>query len=195
VGGRAVFLDRDGVLVPDVHLPTRPEQLPLLPGVPRALAALADAGFTLVVVTNQPVVARGLLSEDELAGLHDELAARIRASSGVEVAGFYVCPHHPRADLPAYRLACTCRKPQPGLLVRAARELDVAPAQSFMVGDRPSDVAAGRRAGCRTIQVRTGRHADPPIETAEPWDPETAQPDHSCDDLPAATAWILESAT
>lgn len=191
MGDRAVFLDRDGVLVRDVHLATRPEQLELLPGVPGALATLTGAGFRLVVVTNQTVVARGLLSEDGLARLHDELAARIRARSGVELAGFYVCPHHPRADLPAYRLACSCRKPGPGLVERAARELDLVLAESFLVGDRPSDVAAGRRAGCRTVQVRTGRHGEPPIETAEPFDPELATPDHGCEDLPAAAAWIV----
>lgn len=187
---RAVFLDRDGVLVEDIHLLADPDDLRLLPGVPQALARLAAAGFRLVLVTNQPVIARGLATEETVHRIHDHLAGRIRAAHGPALEAIYFCPHHPRATLPAYRGPCDCRKPAPGMLLRAAREHALDLAASYLVGDRLSDIVAGARAGCRTIQVRTGRHADPPIESGEPLAPDVV-PDHCCADLTAAADWIL----
>ena len=179
----AVFLDRDGVLVEDVHLATQAEDLRLCRGVEEALAGLRELGLMLVVVTNQTVVARGLIAEEELEQLHKSL--------GLGVDGWYVCPHHPSADLARYRVACQCRKPRPGLVMRAARELELDLARSFMVGDRPSDVEAGRRAGCRTIQVLSGAHGEPPIESPDDFDP-ALPADHVCSDLAAAARWIRE---
>jgi len=190
---RAVFLDRDGVLVEDVDLLVRPEQLRVLPGVPAALAALAGARFALVVVSNQTVVARGLASEQEVAAVNDELARRLVAAGAPPLDGAFVCPHHPNATVAAYRLDCECRKPRPGLLVRAADELGLDLAASYLVGDRPSDVAAGALAGCTTVLVRSGRHEEPPIESTLALDAPPV-PDHACDDLPAAARWILARA-
>jgi D-glycero-D-manno-heptose 1,7-bisphosphate phosphatase len=186
---RAVLLDRDGVLVADGGLLTDAGELRLLPGVPAALARLAAAGWRLAVVTNQPVVARGLIDEDGLAAIHRHLTGLIIAAGGPQLDGIFACPHHPEATLPAYRQACVCRKPRPGLLLAAARELDLDLAASWMVGDRPSDIAAGRAAGCRTIQVETGKHNETPIR-GDGYQAGT-EPEHRCADLAAAAALIL----
>lgn len=187
---RAVFLDRDGVLVEDVGPVSRADQLRLVPGVPESLRRLRAAGFRLFVATNQSVIARGTITEDRLAAIHEALS-RLLAETGAPVPdGYCVCPHHPNATLEAYRVICDCRKPAPGLILRAAREHGLDPAASFMVGDRLTDILAGARAGCRTILVHTGRHEDPPIETAEGPLPDIT-PDHVARDLPAASDWIL----
>jgi len=186
---RAVFLDRDGVLIEDVDLLVSAGRIRVLPGVPEALALLKDAGYLLLVVSNQTVVARGLADEDAVLRLQQEVAARLAAAGAPALDGFYFCPHHPKATLPAYRVRCECRKPQPGLLVQAAAEHGVDLSASYMVGDRPTDLLAGERAGCRSIWVETGQHAAAPIETQEPLAP--PRPDHVCPGLLQAARWIL----
>lgn len=186
-----IFLDRDGVLIEDIDLLTRPSELRVLPGVPLALVRLKQAGFCLVVVSNQAVVARGLVKEDEVRQINQALARLVITADGPVLDGYYFCPHHPKATLPAYRTNCDCRKPQPGMLLRAARELDLDLSASFMVGDRITDIIAGARAGCRTILVQTGKHGKPPIETTEPLDV-SVKPDHICSSLSEAADWILQ---
>jgi len=185
-----VFLDRDGVLVEDVDLLTRADQLRVLPGVPAAMKALHKAGFQLVVVSNQPVVARGLITEREVKSIHHELAKQLAAAGSPTVEQFYFCPHHPKATLPAYRVNCDCRKPKPGLFLRAAQELSINLNASFAIGDRITDIMAGAKAGCRTVLVQTGKHLEKPIETSEPLDMKI-RPNHICADLSAAAEWIL----
>lgn len=186
---RAVFLDRDGVLIEDVDLLTESTRIRILPGVPEALARLKAAGFALLVVSNQTVVARGLLDEAQVLALHIEVEARLAASGAPPLDGFYFCPHHPKATLACYRCDCECRKPRPGLLLQAAREHGIDLASSFLVGDRPSDILAGAAAGCRTLWVETGQHQAPPIETIDA--PAVPRPDFICADLRAGTRWIL----
>ena len=189
----AVFLDRDGVLVEDVDLLTNEADFRLLPGVTAALTRLHAAGLPLVVVSNQPIVARGLATEADVVTLHKFLQTLLVQAGAPPPDGWYFCPHHPRANIPAYRLKCECRKPQPGMLLHAARELGLDLPASFMVGDRITDIIAGARAGCRTILVQTGMHSQPPIETAEPLDV-SVQPDFICAGLPTAAEWILSQA-
>ncbi len=186
----AVFLDRDGVLVEDVDLITRVEQFRILDGVPQALRRLQHAQFRVFVVSNQSVVARGLAAEKDVQALNVRLQELLEGAGGPHLDAWYFCPHHPRATVPAYRVNCDCRKPKPGLLLRAAREHDLDLAASFAVGDRITDIIAGSRAGCRTVLIQTGKHLDPPIETSEPLDV-SIQPDYTCADLEAATRWIL----
>ena len=153
----AVFLDRDGTL--NRELPgalTQPEQLELLPGALAGAERLAQSGFALVLITNQSAIARGWLDFGQLARVHAELARRM-AAAGAPLAGLYVCPHHPDAGVPPYRRACACRKPAPGLLRRAARELGLDLAASWLVGDAERDLAAGDELGLRSILVRTGK--------------------------------------
>jgi D-glycero-D-manno-heptose 1,7-bisphosphate phosphatase len=183
----AIFFDRDGVIVEDVDAVLRPEQLVLMPGAAEAAKRAAANGRAVVVITNQPVVARGLIDEDGIRGVHDALAALIRAEGGT-IDAFYFCPHHPNATLPSYRVACDCRKPRPGLLTRAANDLDLDLAASVMVGDRLSDVTAGARAGCKTVLVTTGKHLAAPIESPDPSD---AKPDFVAVDVTAAVEWAL----
>lgn len=186
----AVFLDRDGVLVEDRDLLVHPAQIRLLDGVPQALTRLREAGFRLVVVTNQPVVARGLITEQELATIHARMQELLQAAGSPALDAIYYCPHHPEATLPAYRQACQCRKPRTGMLTRAAEEHGIDLAASFLAGDRITDVAAGFRAGCRTVLVKSPQTAAPPIVTAGPLD-DVRGPDFECESLAAAADWIV----
>jgi D-glycero-D-manno-heptose 1,7-bisphosphate phosphatase len=145
----AVFLDRDGTLTLECGYVTRPDQLRLLPGAAQAVIALRAAGFACIVVTNQSAVGRGLMTEADLADVHDELHRQMRAE-GAALDGLYYCPAERDVDHPE-------RKPAPGMLIRAARDLGIDLAQSWMVGDSARDVLAGRAAGCRgCILVRSG---------------------------------------
>lgn len=186
---RAIFLDRDGVLVRDVGPLTSAADIALTPGVAMALAELSRAGFLLLVVSNQTVVARGLLNEASVNELQQQVEARILAAGGPKLDGFYFCPHHPQATRTELRTDCTCRKPAPGLLLLAAAEHDVVLAESFMLGDRTSDVLAGLRAGCTTIQLSTGAHLAPPIQVTGGF--EARAPHHWAANLPEAAALVL----
>lgn len=188
----AIFLDRDGVLIRDVHLLTNPDDIRIMEGIPPALRSLKEAGFRLIVISNQTVVARGLATEQEVYAIHARVECLLEQAGAPRLDGFYFCPHHPNATLPAYRVACECRKPRPGLLLRAAREHDLNLGASIVVGDRITDIIAGARAGCRTVLVQTGEHEAPPIETVEPLD-ESIQPDYTCANLGEAVRWILET--
>jgi len=152
---RAVFLDKDGTLIEDVPYNVDPELIRLAPGVVEGLRALHHAGYQLVVITNQSGVARGYFGEEALAAVKRRLRELLDAH-GVPLAGFYYCPHHPDGVVPGYALACACRKPEPGLVLLAAREQGLDLSQSWFVGDILNDVEAGRRAGCRTILVDNG---------------------------------------
>jgi D-glycero-D-manno-heptose 1,7-bisphosphate phosphatase len=148
----AVFLDRDGTLTLPRHYPSRPEHLVLRPDVVPVLRALRSKGWLLVVVTNQSGVARGYFTAAELDLMHADLRARL-AAAGAPLDGVYHCPHHPDGAVAELAIRCPCRKPEPGLLARAATDLGIDLGASWMVGDAASDVEAGRRAGCRTVLV------------------------------------------
>ena len=185
---RAVFLDRDGVLVADDGCIASMTDVRILPGVPAALRRLGQAGFLRVVVTNQSVVARGLATPETVEGIHAWLAAELERLGG-SVDGFFYCPHHPEATLPNWRVACECRKPRPGLILRAARELGIDCSSSFVIGDRGTDIAAGRAAGCTTVLLTTGRHLDPPI--VADLDGMDCTPHRTCRDLEEAALMII----
>jgi len=190
-GRAAVFLDEDGLLIEDRGLLIAAAEIRILEGVPRALTRLKAAGFWLVVVSNKAVVARGLITEREVDALHAELGRLLEQAGAPGLDAIYFCPHHPDADLPAYRVLCECRKPRPGLLLRAAQQHQLSLSASFMVGDRMTDVAAGVRAGCRTVLVQGPQSQAPAIVTAEPL--EDAQPDFTCTSLSEAVDWILKA--
>ncbi len=186
----AVFLDRDGVLVEDRGLLIDAAELHILPGVPSALRRLKESGFRLIVVSNQTVVARGMITPEGVEAIHAQLLPLLEEAGAPRLDAIYFCPHHPNADLPEYRIVCDCRKPQPGILLRAAEEHHLDLSASFMVGDRMTDVAAGAAAGCRTVLLKRPEDETPPETTAEP--PEGwRQPDCVCPDLSAAVDWIL----
>ncbi len=148
----AVFLDKDGTLVENVPYNADPAKIRLVAGAGEALRAMQEAGYRIFVVSNQSGVARGYFPETALGGVLKRLREML-AGQGVELAGFYYCPHHPQGH-------CACRKPQPGLILRAAAEHEVDLGKSWLVGDILDDVEAGRRAGCRTILVDNGNETE-----------------------------------
>jgi len=151
---RAAFLDRDGVLTREKGYVTSPGQVELLPGAAEGLAALRRAGWVTVVITNQSALGRGLFDEAVLAEIHATLAGKLAsADPDARWDALKYCPHHPTEALPPYRLACACRKPKPGMILEAARELDLDLASSWMVGDAERDLLAGKAAGCRTAAL------------------------------------------
>ena len=141
------FLDRDGVLIVDCGYPHRPDQLVLIPGAAEAVKRLNDAGYVVVIVTNQSGVARGLFSEETMHGFNALLVERL-AEAGARIDAVYAAPHHAEAVDDRYRHPDhPDRKPNPGMLLRAIAEHDLDPARSLMIGDQPSDMEAARRAG------------------------------------------------
>jgi D-glycero-D-manno-heptose 1,7-bisphosphate phosphatase len=165
--GRAVFLDRDGTLVHPRHYPARPEELVLFDGIGPGLRILQDAGFLLIVITNQSGIARGLFTEADLERMHRHLRDELGRLS-VCLGGIYYCPHHEEGSIPALSFSCDCRKPQPGMLLRAAAEHGINLSRSWLAGDILDDVEAGNRAGCRTVLVDLGTEAAPTTALRRP---------------------------
>jgi D,D-heptose 1,7-bisphosphate phosphatase len=183
----AIFLDRDGTVnIEKGHL-RRPEDLQLLPGVGTALRSLRQAGFRLIVLTNQPVIARGEATETDVAAIHRRLEWEL-GKEGAYLDAIYVCPHHPDRGFPGERpelkIECDCRKPGTGLFERACRELQIDPTNSWLVGDQSRDIESARRAGVRSILVQTGMAGkDGEFQSV---------PDHVAGDLNAAAGVILQ---
>lgn len=157
---RAIFLDRDGTLVHSRHYPSRPEDLVLYADIASELRLLQEAGFRLVIITNQSGIARGYFTATDLQRMHDDLELRL-AQVGITITAFYHCPHHPDGAIPELSVRCDCRKPAPGMLLRAAAELDIDLERSWFAGDILDDVEAGNRAGCRTVLVDLGTESLP----------------------------------
>lgn len=157
---RAVFLDRDGVIneilyFPELGImdtPFTPDQFRLLPGVSEAIALINRINFKAIVVSNQPGVAKNHFTEEILARIDEKMRVEL-AAGGAHLDGIYYCLHHPQAIVERYQVVCDCRKPRPGLLFKAAQDMDIDLARSFMIGDSLTDVEAGYRAGCRTILI------------------------------------------
>jgi histidinol-phosphate phosphatase family protein len=178
-----VFLDKDGTLVEDVPYNVNPEQVRLAVGTGEGLATLQSAGYRLVVISNQSGVAHGLFAEEALGAIQCRLGQLLQRF-GVVLDGFYYCPHHPQGSVPAYTRACTCRKPEPGLIIRGAEDLNIDLRQSWVVGDILDDVEAGRRAGCRTILIDNGNETEWQLSRQR-------GPDHVARDLAEAARIIL----
>ncbi len=185
---RAVFLDRDGTLIENRGYICELSQALVFPFAANAVRRLNRAGYRVIVVSNQSAVARGICSEEQLRALHRGLREHF-ADQGAEIAAFYYCPFLADAVLPAYRQESPLRKPAPGMLLQAAGEHGIDLAASFMVGDSLDDIEAGRRAGCRTVLVRTG-HGDESESRLAATGP---RPDHIVADLAAAAALIVDA--
>ncbi len=183
----AVFLDRDGTLNVEKGFLASQNGLELLPGTGAALKSLRQAGYSLVVVTNQPVIARGEASEDDVAAIHRRLEWEL-GKEGAYLDAVYLCPHHPdkgfTGERPELKIACQCRKPGTAMVEQACRELNLNAKASWMIGDQTRDIEMARRAGLRAILVRTG--------TAGRDGNFSATPDFIADDLRAAADMILE---
>jgi D-glycero-D-manno-heptose 1,7-bisphosphate phosphatase len=183
----AAFIDRDGTLTEEVGYVNHPKRLRLLPRSAEAIKQLNAAGLVAVVTTNQTGVARGYFSEDVLHAVNDELASQLK-QAGAHLDGIYVCTHHPTEGEPPFRALCECRKPAPGLFLRAASELGLDLAGSTVIGDKPSDLLAARRIGARAVLVLTGYGLG---EWEYRRDRFPVEPDYVAGDLLDAVEWIL----
>ena len=152
---RVVFLDRDGTINQEVHYLHKPEDLVLLPGVPEAIRALREAGFRIVVVTNQAGVARGYYTCQEVEHLHAYLNELLE-KDGAHIDYVFYCPHHPEHGIGEYKIECDCRKPGTGMFKMAEQYYQIDKAHSYMIGDKLLDVEAGRNYGVHSILVGTG---------------------------------------
>jgi len=185
----AVFLDRDGTLIEERGYLDRLDLLDVLPWTPDAIRLLNRAGYATVVITNQSAIGRGIIDEPFLQEVHAALDARL-AAGRARIDAYYFCPHHPDATIDRYRQACRCRKPGPGMIEQACRDLDLDPQRSVMVGDRWLDVASGQAAGTRSVLVRTGHGA---FEADHP--PVDGRPDAILNNLMEAAGWILRNSS
>jgi D-glycero-D-manno-heptose 1,7-bisphosphate phosphatase len=186
----AVFLDRDGTMVHDVGYLARHADLRWYPYTVDAVRLLNRAGFLVFVTTNQGGIGLGLYTEVFVQELHAAMAATLD-SGGAHVDGWFYCPHHPRAHVPAYQLECECRKPRPGMIRRAAEQFDIDLTGSFVIGDKAADVGLATAAGARGVLVRTGHGADV-LDAHGGTVPGAA---HVAADLMAAVAWVLMGRT
>lgn len=158
--GRAVFLDRDGVINELVYFPElgiidsplNPDQFRLVAGVAKAIRRFNELGLKVIVVSNQPAVAKGKMTMRLFEEMRAKMIGMLK-DEGARIDGEYYCFHHPEAKLPEYRVSCECRKPKPGLLLMAARDFKLNLKECYMVGDGLTDVAAGRSVGCKTILI------------------------------------------
>ena len=152
---KAVFLDRDGTIIRHIELMRRVSDIKILPRAESVLKSFNKLGFVVVVITNQPVVARGLATPKEIDEIHAVLINRFE-KKGAKIDAVYFCPHHPNGDVKKYRLKCHCRKPEPGMILKAMKKFKINPKLSYMIGDAMIDVVSGKRAGLKTILVKTG---------------------------------------
>jgi D-glycero-D-manno-heptose 1,7-bisphosphate phosphatase len=161
IKAKAVFIDRDGVINEERNYVHRISDFVLLPGVVEGLTLLRNAGYRLIVVTNQAGIARGYYAQDEMDRLHDHMR-ELLAKHGVSLDAIYFCPHHPQGSIEHLSIECNCRKPSPGMVVQASRDFDLNLATSVLIGDKLSDVQAGKRAGVgRTVLVESGHPLEP----------------------------------
>ncbi|MBN2521820.1 MAG: D-glycero-beta-D-manno-heptose 1,7-bisphosphate 7-phosphatase [Bacteroidales bacterium] len=157
---KAVFLDRDGTINHDTGHLHKPEELMLIQGAIEAIKEIRNKGFIVIVVTNQAGIAKGLYTEDDVNELHGYINQKLKLA-GAAIDAFYYCPHHPGALIEKYRIECECRKPKPGMLLKAIEELKINPHCSFMIGDKESDMLAGKNAGiAHNLLVRSGCKTD-----------------------------------
>jgi D-glycero-D-manno-heptose 1,7-bisphosphate phosphatase len=156
---RAVFLDRDGTVNVERGYVHRPSDFDFIPGAPEAIRLLRDAGFLVIVISNQSGVARGYYSEEDVAALHRHMDREL-GDAGTEVDAYYFCPHHPEKGVGKYLIDCGCRKPLPGMLLQAAEDFSLDLSRSYVVGDKVSDVDSALKAGAIPFLVETGHGTD-----------------------------------
>jgi D-glycero-D-manno-heptose 1,7-bisphosphate phosphatase len=183
---RAVFIDRDGTINVDVGYPSRVEQIEIYPSSFEAVRKIKAAGFLAVIVTNQSGIGRGFLTEADLTEIHGYVKSEF-AVRGLRVDGIYYCPHYDLSSNREYRRNCSCRKPEPGMALRAAADLDIDLRRSYMVGDKVEDMLFGINIGAVPVLVRTGYGTASEKTLKE----RGIQVGAVADDLLGAVNWIL----
>lgn len=156
---KAIFLDKDGTIIPDIPYNVNPDLITLNNGVIEGLKLLKERDYTFVVVSNQAGVARGYFKYDELSKVQQKLDSMF-AEEGIQIDAYYFCPHHTEGKIAEYAVKCNCRKPEPGMILKAAEELQIDVRQSWMIGDILNDVEAGNKAGSRTILIDNGNETE-----------------------------------
>ena len=183
---KAVFLDRDGVITQEPpHYAYRLDQLALIPGSGDAIRLLNNDGYKVVVVSNQSGIGRGYYQEVDTELFNQALRGEL-AKLEAHLDAIYYCPHHPEAEVEEYRMNCNCRKPEPGMLIMAGNDLEIDMKRSFLVGDKLTDIEAGKRVGCKTILVKTGFGAEQLKDNR-------IDCEYIADDLFQAVEYILDS--
>jgi D-glycero-D-manno-heptose 1,7-bisphosphate phosphatase len=185
VKNKAVFVDRDGTINEEIGHLGEVGKFRLYPDSAKAIRMLNKAGYKVVVVTNQAGVARGYFTEENVEEIHAHMKAEL-AKEGATVDAIYYCVHHPEFGNGSYKQACSCRKPEPGMLLQAAADLDIDLSSSYMIGDTAKDMVAGKRAGCKTILVLTG-YGEKELHAI----PSGFAPVFIARDLLVAASWIL----
>jgi len=183
---RAVFLDRDGTLNRDVGYPNSFQMIEIYPYSFDAVRRLNEAGFLTVITTNQSGIGRGYIEEKNLFDIHRRMCLSFN-QRGARIDGIYYCPHYEHSEFPAYRKPCTCRKPQPGMALEAARALDIDLARSYMVGDKVEDILFGMNIQAVPILVLTGYGGKAAGELSR----RGIDPAHVASHLGEAVEWIL----
>lgn len=176
-GDKAVFLDRDGTINEEVNYLSQEENLRILPNAAEGIKLLKDAGYKVIVISNQSGVARGYFTEEDVQLINRKLSELIM-QSGANIDAFYYCPHHPEGAVDKYRRVCHCRKPEPGLFLQAATQLNIDIRKSFIVGDRLSDIQMSETLGARAVLVLTGYGSQ--------------EREKYCSELPCALHYIAE---
>ncbi len=182
---KAIFLDKDGTLIPDIPYNVKPERITLQSNSVEGLKELAKQGYLLVIISNQSGVARGYFKEGALEPVKLKLTDLL-SEHGLTLNGFYYCPHHPEGNMPPYNTECDCRKPKSGMLIEASKDLDINLNESWMIGDILNDVEAGNRAGCKTVLINNGNETEwleRPYRT----------PNIICDSINQAASMILSA--
>ena len=182
-----IFMDRDGTLIEEANYLADPAGVKLIPNIAPGLRRLQEQGRTLLVVTNQSGIARGLYTLDAMVRVNERLENLLR-QAGVTLDRIYFCPHHPQGNVPEFTTDCGCRKPAPGMLERGLREFGLSAQASWMIGDKLADIESGHKVGMRTILVLTGYGA----KTRAALMPGDVQPDFIMDDFATAAQCIAE---
>ncbi|MDB4902366.1 MAG: hydrolase, HAD-superfamily, subfamily [Mucilaginibacter sp.] len=156
---KAVFLDKDGTLIIDIPYNADPDKITLCNDCIKGLKRLQEKKYLLILITNQAGVAHGYFKEDALLLVEEKIRMMLN-NYGIMLSGFYYCPHHPQGKIEPYAIDCDCRKPKPGLLLKAATELDIDLSASWMIGDILNDIEAGNSAGCKSILIDNGNETE-----------------------------------
>jgi D,D-heptose 1,7-bisphosphate phosphatase len=186
----AVFLDRDGTINEEVGYLDSLDKFKIIPGAYEAIRLINESGIKAVVISNQAGVARGFFTEDFVKITHEHLQTALR-QEGAYIDNFYYCPHHPTEGIEPYRQVCNCRKPAPGMLLQAARDLNIDLTRSYLVGDRFRDMEAAKKAGVKRVLVKTGYGQELLQDDGSDEETEESKPDFIAADILEAVKWIL----
>lgn len=188
----AIFLDRDGTINEEVGYIENLDKFKIIPAAFDAIRLINLSGLKAVVITNQAAIAKGLVTEALVRQTHDHLQAELQ-QKGAAINAFYYCPHHPTEGSSAYRQNCDCRKPAPGLILRAAHDMDIDLSASYMIGDRYRDMEAAHRAGVKGVLVKTGYGTDVLANAGPDQETPDGKPEYIAEDILEAVRWILRN--